>query len=195
MGNSSYPVSGAGFYNDLRVNPALADKLRDQLVTEVYRDTNYLMSFFSHSVDKEINIELQMPHTKKLGDAIDFHLHLVPMANGSGTVRFTWEYVWFNIGSEIPAATSWTSGSTEIALVAADQYKHRLHDILTSVAAPTGEGYSSIFLMRLIREGTHANDDYTTGKDHGTAAANLGLVSVDAHIRHDRFGSINEASD
>jgi hypothetical protein len=49
-------------------------------------------------------------------------------------------------------------------------------------------------LLRMMRSGSASpRDTYTTSKPGtGTAAANMGLLSVDVHFQSTRAGSINE---
>jgi hypothetical protein len=155
---------------------------------ENYRDTSFPIQFLKHNLDATITGVLQMDHCWELDTEIQFHVHLLPMANGAGDVYWTYSYYFVPLGGNLPAAASWTSSTTTTALVAGDQYDHITSNIFTFT--PSGGTASSMLLFTLVRESTNILDTYATNKDHGTAQANLGLLYVDAHHRVDKPGTL-----
>jgi hypothetical protein len=172
-------------WGDALGNVALATKVGT--VTEEYRDTSWECDFLQHNQDGELNGTLQFNHDWELDTEIQLHLHLLPMANGAGDAYFTFEYCFVAVGGALPAAAGWTSSALAIALVAGDQYKHTVRDLFAFT--PSGGNASSILAFRIIRESTNILDTYDTGKDHGTATANLGIAYIDAHYRRARPGT------
>jgi hypothetical protein len=197
----SYLHSG---YDDVVIPAELASGLA-ALTSEQYRDTGYVKPFFRHDQDDTLYVTIQMPHRKQLGSALgDLHLHLIPMgAPGVGVTEYAYfrcNYTWQTFGGVFPALATWSADVfTQFAVVAADQYKHKIHQVLTNISAPTSEAYSSILLARITRLGATGglSDTYKTVKPTppGTAAANLCLLSIDAHVLCDRHGSYNATGD
>lgn len=183
-------------YDDMRVSVAEGNR-RAGLTYEAYRNTGFWMSFMRHNQDDELHITLQMSHRKRKGVNMgDMHFHLVPMSvpvlGVSDHVYFTYEYTWFNVYGDIPDTGSWVSGTKTWTVPVTGQYEHFVVDILEDIAPPANESYSSIMLLRVTREGTNPLDTYDVGKSPGTAAANLGILSLDAHVQMDRQGSYHE---
>jgi len=162
------------------------------LTTEKFRDTDLRMGFFRSNQDDELSFEYQMPHTWDPRDEVRPHLHVVPMANGSGNVRFTGHYYWARPNVAIPALASWTTFTVDTAFIAADQYQEKFI-ILPYTTAPTGTNESAVLLIALKRPGSSdAADTYDTAKDHGTVQANIGLLSADLHFRPVKLGTETE---
>lgn len=156
--------------------------------TEAYRDTGFIMNFLRHNQSDYFQQKIQMTHQKKLGANMnDYHLHIIPMANGSGDFCVDVQYCWVDIWWEFPAISSRIDAWTiTIPLVAADQYKHKLVTLLTDVTPPASESVSSIFLVKITRN--PAQDTYQTNKDHWTGSANVAVLYADAHVPSERFG-------
>lgn len=184
-------------YDDMQVMAATASHpLASSLTQEEYRDTALTLTFMSHDADDVLTTIMQMAHAKALGSNLgDLHMHVVPMAAGAGDVYFEVSYSWQNVGGTFPATASWTTSNVTASFVAGDQYDHKTITLLSDIAPPASEGYSSILLCTITRLGTNTLDTYTTNKDHGTGAANLGILSIDGHIPIDRVGSVNTFSD
>ena len=84
----------------------------------------------------------------------------------------------------IPAVLP-NTGTTIIPLVAEDQYKMKLKSLITNMAPPPNEGYSSILCVTVTR--------LTTGDTWGTEE--IALAYMDAHVAVDRYGSYMEYTD
>jgi hypothetical protein len=179
-------------WTDVTVDAQTGDRNQTQVTVENYRDTEQVKSFFRYDRDSTLSFDFQMPHMWAETD-VKLHVHLIPMANGSGDAYFTGRTSFSGQGDELPAASSWTSFTKAFTYAPADQYK-RNYDSLTTVAAPALPGSSDILSVLVKREGTSGNDTYTTGKDHGTAAANLCVESMDVHYQRLLQGSEEEFS-
>ncbi len=60
---------------------------------------------------------------------------------------------------------------------------------LGELTPPVWARESPILLIWVQRSGLDGADTYTTSKDHGLAAANVGLLSADVHYRINKIGS------
>lgn len=179
-----------GLYNTATATAALT--------IEAYRDTGFFMEFTRHDQDDVIGyFRFQMSHKKRLGTALELHLHCIPMVNPAAdqVVRFEVQYSWQKAGDAFPTVATWTTATADMTVTTTDAFKHKLFELIASVPAPSGESYSSYFCVRVRRLGTSASDTYTTSKASGTAQANLAILGVDCHIVHDRNGSILDHSD
>lgn len=61
-----------------------------------------------------------------------------------------------------------------------------------TVLPPAGAVESMMLLVYLKRFATNGADTYKTAKAYGTAAANLGVLSVDVHTQAEKLGTTNE---
>jgi hypothetical protein len=189
------PLAASTSYSDLKVwswtdlyfDARTGDRNQAALTVEEYRDTPQLKGFVRHDRDNELHLDYQMPH-EWAGTAVNLHVHLIPMANGSGDAYFSGQYVVGGNGDELPANASWTPISAAITLTAAEQYKKQYRGIAT-LAAPASPGASDVYSVYLQREGLNVADTYTTNKDHGTGAANVCIESVDIHYQRLLMGS------
>lgn len=161
---------------------------------EAYRDTQQLKAFFRYDQDNQLHGDVQMPH-EWAGTAVEFHLHTIPMAAGSGDVYWSGSYCFTNLDDELPAASGWTAMAHTQTLGVGDQYVRQLVEIAPSIAAPVDASASAILSFRLARLGSSSPlDTYETDKDHGTAKANLCIESYDVHYQRMLTGSFEEAS-
>lgn len=169
------------------------------LTVEAYRNTNSFLPYYRHDRDDYLTVVLQFTHRKRLGSALaSVHLHYipeVPLLLAAQNVYFYYEYSWQTTGGVFPALATWTTGNATLTINPADVYKHLLFNIVTNVAAPANEGYSSIMVFTLARLGTSGLDTFTTAKSSGTAAANLAIIGLDQHLIVDRSGSLREGSE
>lgn len=170
----------------------LSSKGATAMTYEAFRDTSYFMGFFRHNADVDLSFEYQMPHSWDPRTVVRPHLHVMPMANGSGNVRISGIYYWSLNSVAVPAAASWSSFTVDTAFVAADQYQHKLIAI-GELSPPSGAQESDVLLLFVQRPAaSDAADTYQTNKDHGTATANLGLLSADLHFQPIKRGTVTE---
>lgn len=161
-----------------------------QLTYEAYRNTGFFMRFFRHNQNDNVFMTYQMSHQWDPTTAVSLHAHIVPMASGSGNAKFDFAYSWINVGSELPSSTGWTSGSVTFAATPDMQYKQKILSIAS--VTPTSQEESSILVLKVERPGSSdVTDTYSASKDHGTAAANIGVLSFDLHYQKSKAGTIS----
>jgi hypothetical protein len=161
------------------------------LGTITIRDTGFPILAFQNANDDVLYMVFQFPHRKKLQSALDsVHIHYyLPVAPGAGnTLIFDYEWTWFNDGDTIPATATWTKSTKTHTFAGTEaQYSTGLLSIITNLAAPLSEKYSSILLVKMIRNSTGGGSD--------TYDSDLGMFYCDAHFIVDRYGSFYESSD
>jgi hypothetical protein len=159
------------------------------LTYQAYRDTSFMMYFMQHNQPDALFFRYQFPHrwNKK---QVRPHLHFLPMAAGAGRFAVIGHYVWVSVDRLVPAIAGWTAYSAYMDLVAGDQYREKILT-LAKCDPPENSKESDILLIRCVRDHAGA-DTYTTSKDHGTAAANIGLLSMDAHYQSEKSGTVQE---
>lgn len=161
-----------------------------QLTYEAFRDTGFFMRFFRHNQDDNIFMTYQLPHQWNPSTSVSIHAHIIPMASGSGDAKFNFAYSWINVGESFPAASGWISGSVSASLTPAHQYKQSI--VSFGSIAPTNQRESSILIFKAERPGSSdVSDTYATNKDHGTGAANIGILSFDMHYQKSKAGTIS----
>jgi len=129
----------------------------------------------------------QMNHDKQLDTNADsFHVHIIPIGavTGGETISIDYGYCWLTDGNTYPDIMTAT-GNTEISLLAGDQYKYLIKTITSNIPSPSGEGYSSEFIIQCTRR----ND----GTD--TYAGEFALLDGDIHYKTNHIGSYNEFND
>lgn len=163
----------------------------ETLTYQAYRDTQFNMFFMRSDQDDALNFRYQMPHEWDPTTSVSAHLHVVPMANPAvaQNVLIQGSYVWTSVNGIIPAQSGWTSFERTMTVNPGGAYQQRIASIGT-IAPPAGAVESEVLLIHFIRAGTNPGDTYDTPKDHGTPAANLGLVSADLHYRKSKIGTL-----
>ena len=158
--------------------------------------TTFSMYFFRHDQNDSLSMRFQFPHGVDVsGTIVVPHLHIVPMVAPAAppeNVRFTGAYAWAVAGTAIPAVGGWTAfGPLLIPIAAGDEWKEN-KVLLVNIVPPVGYKASSILLVNVVRTGTDIGDTYSTNKavPPGTAAANIGLLSLDVHYRKATNGSV-----
>lgn len=128
---------------------------------------------------ESVEVNIQMPHTWKVGSLIYPHIHWGPTTVATGTVKWIFEYTQANVNGTFSTATT-VSSSTE-AISVASQWKQ----FITALPAidTTGWGLSSMTVARLYRDPTDVADTY---------AGDAGLLEFDVHYQQDTIGSRDE---
>lgn len=159
------------------------------LTYEAYRDTGFFMRFFRHNQNDNIFMTYQMPHSWDPTTAVRPHMHMIPMASGSGIVNFNFAYSWLKVNSgTLGAGSTWITGSLTSSLTPSDQYMQKIASF--DVITPPSGAVESILLVFKVERSTTASDTYSTGKDHGTAAANVGILYFDLHFQKIKAGTV-----
>lgn len=161
------------------------------LTYEQYRNTPIRLYFFQHNQTDELGFVFQLTHTWDPETAVEPHLHLVPMTTGSGDAYFAVDTTWAVFDSELMASGSWESRYFTFTMSGSMGYKHKALS-LGNYNPPADARASSMFIMRVRRLGDHVLDTYTQPKDHGTSAANPGILYCDVHYRRKRAGTVNQ---
>lgn len=163
------------------------------LTLEFYRDTRFNMYFMRHDQNDELNFVFQTSHRWKYDTDVYPHLHVVAMADPAVTqyVVIDGYYAWTrpNHTTQIPALAGWTTFSQTVPIEPGDIYTQKILS-LGSITPPSWARESTSLLIYFRRYGTGPGDTYTTNKDHGTPAANLGLISSDVHYQANKAGSV-----
>lgn len=134
----------------------------------------------------------QMPHRKKLLTNLDsIHLHYIVNSSANGDIAFTYAWGWYNIGDTIPNTLPNTGTVPDITLATTDQYKFKYSNLVTNLAFPASEGYSSVLFCKITAA---APADGTNWWSEG-GTNTIAIAYMDAHYITDRQGSLNEGSD
>lgn len=180
-------------YDDQQGNVGTALSGSSQWSLAAYRDTGFILPFLRRDQDDFIYMSFQFSHRRQLGTNLaSAHVHAIPMASADGNVYWSYAYVWVKNGDAVPAIASWTSGNVTTAVLGADQYKEKIYNILTNIAAPASETDSSVLYVKLTRLGTNLSDTYDGDAGSGTAANNFAIVYLDCHTLVHKDGSDNE---
>jgi hypothetical protein len=176
-------ITGHKFHDDIQGQLQTALSGVTQYTFKQYRTTGIVMPHIAR--DDVFSMVFQMPHRKFLGSAIDsVHIHFIPMIGANGNVIISYAWGWYNHDDVVPDTLP-NTGSKTIPLVIADQYKQKIVTLITNLAAPASEAYSSILYVKCTR--LTAGDTWNS--------SDLALAYMDAHFLADRFGSYNETTD
>ena len=129
----------------------------------------------------------QFNHDKKLLTNLDgFHVHIIPVGAVSGgeVIHMTYAWGWLKNGDTYPDTLP-NTGQCTITLSAGDQFKYLIKGLVSNMAYPTSEGYSSELFIEFHRS-NDGNDTYS---------GEFALVDGDAHYLTNRTGSKYEYSD
>lgn len=141
----------------------------------------------------------QLNHDKLLGSVLDgFHVHFIPIGavTAGQIIAIDYKWVWITNNDTYPDTLP-NTGTMYYTLAADDQYKYLIKNIvstsqvippLTDVSTinpPTGEGYSSEFIIECTRRNDAAD----------TYAGEFALLDGDVHYQTNRIGSYNEFND
>ena len=184
-------VGGAGGpWEDIQGRITLGDAVANPTY-EAYRDTPWKTYFLRHDQADELHFALQMSHSWDRGP-VRFHVHVIPMVNPATpqVIALAGRYSWATFGVETPANATWTPFSATQTVGTSDAFKEAFIACFTATP-PTGSLESAILLIYLKRDSGGA-DTYTTGKAGGTAAANVCVLSADAHYQKNKDGTATE---
>ena len=166
------------------------------LTYEAFRDTPWKLYCARHDQNDELNFRFQIDHTWRYDLPVVPHLHILPLADpvAPQVAYFDAYYAWSRpeyAAQAVPAVSGWTWVKIPVTIDPGDVYKQKFVSLGT-VAPPSWVRESSILLVFVRRLGTSPSDTYTTGKDHGLASANIGLLSADVHFRRNKTGTLTE---
>lgn len=166
------------------------------LTYDPLRDTPWRLFCMRHDQDDELSFRFQIDHTWRWDLPVVPHLHILPLADpvAPQVAYFDAYYVWSRpeyAAQPVPAFSGWTWVKIPVTINPGEVYQQKLVSI-GSVTPPAWVRESSILLLFIRRLGTNPLDTYTTGKDHGLASANVGLLSADVHFRKNKIGTLAE---
>lgn len=159
------------------------------LTYEEFRDTPWVIPCLRNNQVDTLSFRFQLQHDWDRS-AVKFHLHTIPLADPASPQNVVWDYsyAWAQANSEVPANSSWTSGKIVQTVTNGAVNKEKLVSIFD--ATPPGNPLESdVLLVFLQRDTLDSLDNYVTAKGYGTAAANMGLISVDCHYRCNKHGT------
>jgi hypothetical protein len=161
------------------------------LGTVTIRDTGFPILAFQNANDDVLYMIFQFSHRKKLDtpvDSVHIHYYLPNAPSAGNTVVFNYEWAWVDDGDVVPDTSTWTKSSKTHEFVGTEaQYSTGMIKIITNLSAPASEKYSSILLVKIVRN--------STGDGADTYDSDLGMLYCDAHFIVNGNGSINETTD
>ena len=131
----------------------------------------------------EIEFEIQMPHSWKLGSKLYPHVHWAPVSATTGNVVWELEYAWANADGTFGAPSSMASDAQAAGGMA---WVHKLAPLKSGGNAyidGTGKTLSSMLVCRLHRNAGSGSD---------TLNADVAFLEFDIHYEVDSFGSNEE---
>lgn len=189
---NSVPYVGSGMWNDVQGTIEQGTG-PTALAYEAYRDTPWKCYHWQHNQADELHYTYQMTHSWNRG-SVKPHLHVIPLASGSGVFAISGTMAWVGVSGTLGAAASWTSFHVTRSFTPADQYQHLIVSLGT--VAPRSGAHSSDVLCVYMKRNSGVTDTYTTNKTGGgTAQANVALLSSDVHYQATTLGSVAEIGD
>lgn len=178
-------------YDDMLGDVSTSPTGASQWLTAQIGTTGFFINWLQSGQNDFTQQKLQMSHMKALGTALkSLHVHYLLSTSPSAgqTVNLNWAYTWVKMNTAVPAIGSWASNTHTITFTGSEAANtHYVESIVTNVAAPANETYSSIFFIKITRESQGGGADSYGG--------NFGLLYLDGHIQKNRLGSVNESSD
>ena len=191
VGNDSVGVE-EGPWDDIQGRITLGDAVANPTY-EAFRDTPWKTYFLRHDQADEMHFALQMSHAWDPTTEVRFHVHVIPMADPATaqTIAFVGQYAWASFDYATPADTGWTDFSGTHVVSPGDAFKEAFVSCFNATA-PAGAQHESAILLIYLKRDSGGADTYTTGKTGGTAAANVAVLSADAHYQKNKDGTSTE---
>ena len=144
-----------------------------------------VVTSFADNVDQAVAFNVQLPHKYKLGEDIEFHIHMALPTPGAGggaeNVKFLFTHSWADIGGVFPVATEVTA-TRDVQNDSADT--HHLFEIAGTIDGSAISIVSSMIICSLTRDVSVA-DNY---------ADDVYVIELDFHYPIDTLGSRTEAA-
>jgi len=136
---------------------------------------------FDNAASEWVTGHAQMPHSWRTGSTVRPHVHWAPSkaSNAASAVRWKLYYIWVNTNDRWINASKASIATTGVTTGVASK------NLITTLGSidGTGKEMSSILSWKLVRDVSHAADDF---------AADAVLVEFDIHYQINSFGSDNE---
>lgn len=178
-------------WDDIQGRITLGDAVANPTY-EAYRNTPWKTYFFRNDQADEIHLSLQMTHAWRPSAAVRFHLHLIPMVDPAATEVFavTGYYSWATFGVETPVLASWTPFSATLDITPGMAFQETFLHCFEATAPDTA--HESAVLLIYLKRDVGGADTYDTDKVGGTGAANMAILSADAHYQKEKDGTATE---
>ena len=137
---------------------------------------------FGASTDDELFITFHIKHDYAEGSKVYPHVHWSPNTTSTGTVRFGMEYT-IAKGHDQEAFPATSTIYVEETLSSNKQYQHFVTECSDAQAFDAYEA-DTLILMRIFREGSHANDTFPDG---------IFALTADIHFQVDKQVTPNKA--
>lgn len=176
-------------WDDLVCSVAAAGGVAN-LTTEAIGTTGFEVGFCRHDQDDTLFLAWQLPHGWARATAIRPHVHILPAADpvADQVIRFAGAYALAAHDSAL-ATSGWSTFTALHTVSPGAGGKPTIVNLFELTPTDPAARESDILLVKLSRTGTHNDDTYTTSKSYGTAQANVGILSIDAHVRLDKLGT------
>jgi hypothetical protein len=174
----------ATVWEDYRVTPLLRLNTDGTInnvgptFTQIGSSGLYAYTFNDGTTDN-VYFEIQMPHNWAEGTNIYPHVHWIPASNSSGTVEWSLQYQWVNLGGSFSGTA--TTPLTGTQAVDVNQYKSFMTGLGGGISG-AGMEISSILLCHLYRVAG-------SGSVADTYPGSALLLSVDIHYKINTMGS------
>jgi len=150
-------------------------------------DTGFLLGWLRNNSIDYFQLKIQCPHRRKRESILaDIHVHycLSSAPSAGQTAIFDVYYTWIEPGVAVPALTNWVRYATKTLTFAGTepQWYYGIFDFDENIAAPDGEGYGCMLLLKVTR-------------GNGTYTGEFGVLDADAHSIMCQLGSIYPVSD
>jgi hypothetical protein len=151
----------------------------------LYRDGIYLYEFSAGDLN-DVFANFHIDHDYKLNTMLYPHFHFVTTNTGGGVVRLGFEYT-FALGHGMGTFPATTTLTLNFTVPAGSQHVHFVAEMPEGQGIPgTGIDTDGVILMRIFRDGAHADDTFP-----GTIFG----ITADLHYEVDRYATKNRAPD
>jgi len=172
------------YWDDLRFPPGIAGR-GGAAPADIDATMGYLL--FATNQDEDIFVQIQMPHSYKMGTALQAHVHWAKSTSAAGDVCWRISYECADIGETFGNTLGTTLSMTYEVDDSDTAYKHAYAKV--EMADPGFSGVSGMCMARIWRDvsgdGAGCDDDY---------AADAILYEFDIHYLSDTVGSELETS-
>lgn len=136
--------------------------------------------FDGNATTETLLFNFQLPHAWLEGSSISPHVHWAKSTSAAGNVRWVLDYKWASLGSVIDS--SWTQLTVAAPVADTADTNTAFKQLLSSFGSidATGRKISDVFICKLSRVPTHADDTY---------GADALMLFFDIHVKIDSLGS------
>jgi hypothetical protein len=178
---------------DLYPMPPVAGLNTSALTIQAVRDTPFIASFFSRSQNDSVSLTYQMPHNWITGSIVNVHLHCIPHGTAGGVVVIDGQYAWTYLGysGTLPQNSGWTTYRVTRSIAVGDLFTEIAISVPDITPPSWAKASACLHVFWRRPASTDAGDTFESNNPTGSGAANLQLVSFDAHVQVAGFGTTN----